>query len=89
MHIIFSFEAHESEKIKIESSSGLSKDDVENLVREAEANEEEDRIKRDLIEARNKLDTEIYQVEKILTEHKEKVPEAARQYSEKAMVRDP
>ena len=64
------------QKIKIESSSGLSKDEVENLVREAEANEDSDKLKRELIEARNQLDSEVYQVEKILNEHKDKVPES-------------
>ena len=73
------------QKIKIESSSGLSKDDVENLVREAEANEDADKLKREVIEKRNQLDSEIYQIEKILNEHKDKVPAAEVEALESAL----
>ena len=60
--------------ITITSSSGLSKDDVDRLVREAEANEAEDSARRELIEARNNLDNLVYQTEKVLNEHREKLP---------------
>ncbi len=62
--------------ITITSSSGLSKDDVERLVREAESHEAEDSARRELIEARNNLDNLIYQTEKVLGEHREKLPAA-------------
>jgi len=61
--------------ITIQGSSGLSSDEVDNLVDEAEANEQEDQLKLEIIEARNKLDSEIYQIEKLINENKEKLPE--------------
>jgi molecular chaperone DnaK len=62
------------QKITITSSSGLSKGDVERLVREASDHEAEDSRKRELIEARNNLDNLVYQTEKLLGEHKAKLP---------------
>jgi molecular chaperone DnaK len=61
------------QKITITSSSGLSKDDVEKLVRDAEAHAEEDKKRREEIEAKNQLDTLVYQVEKMLSENREKL----------------
>jgi molecular chaperone DnaK len=61
------------QKITITSSSGLSKDDVEKLVRDAEAHAEEDRKRREEVEAKNQLDTLVYQVEKMLSENREKL----------------
>jgi molecular chaperone DnaK len=62
------------QKITITSSSGLSKGDVDRLVKEAEAHASDDKAKRDVIEARNNLDNLIYQTEKLLAEHKDKLP---------------
>lgn len=56
------------QSIRITSSSGLSEQEIEKLVKEAEAHSEEDKKKRDLIEARNQADTLIYSVEKNLKE---------------------
>ncbi len=61
------------QKIRIESSSGLSKDEVENLVKEAEDHAEEDKKKHELIQARNNLDNLIYQTDKNLKEHGDKI----------------
>ncbi|HEV7922289.1 MAG TPA: Hsp70 family protein, partial [Thermoanaerobaculia bacterium] len=61
------------QKITITSSSGLSKDDVERLVRDAETHAEEDRKRREEIEAKNQLDTLVYQVEKMLGENRDKI----------------
>jgi molecular chaperone DnaK len=61
------------QKITITSSSGLSKTDVEKLVRDAEAHAEEDRQRREEIEAKNHLDTLTYQVEKMLGENRDKI----------------
>ncbi len=61
------------QKITITSSSGLSKEDVEKLVREASANESTDKAKRELIEERNKLDNLVYQASKSLAENKDKM----------------
>jgi len=61
------------QKIKIETSSGLSKDDVEKLVKEAESHRDEDKKKHELIQARNSLDNLVYQSEKSLKEHGDKI----------------
>ena len=61
------------QKITITSSSGLSKDDVEKLVKDAEAHADEDRQRREEIEEKNHLDTLVYQVEKMLNENRDKI----------------
>lgn len=61
------------QKIRIESSSGLSKEQVEKLVKEAEAHADEDRRKQETIQTRNNLDSLVYQVEKNLKEHGDKI----------------
>jgi molecular chaperone DnaK len=61
------------QKITITASSGLSKDEIDRMMREAESHAGEDSKKREEIEARNRLDTLVYQVEKSFTENKEKV----------------
>ncbi len=62
-----------NQKITITAGSGLSKDEVERLVREAASHEDEDKKNREEAEERNKCDSMAYQVEKILKEHKEKL----------------
>src|SRR5436309_1910980 len=62
------------QKITITASSGLSKDEVERMVREAEAHQEEDRRRRELIEARNMADTLAYQSEKTPRDLGDQVP---------------
>ena len=59
------------QRIQITSSSGLSKEDVERMAREAEAHSAEDKEKREEIEARNQLDGLVYSVEKMLRENEE------------------
>ncbi|MGA7729743.1 MAG: molecular chaperone DnaK [Chloroflexia bacterium] len=61
------------QKITITASSGLSKDEVERMVREAEAHADEDKKRRDLIEARNIADSMAYQADKTLRELGEQV----------------
>jgi molecular chaperone DnaK len=61
------------QQITITSSSGLSKDEVEKMVAQAAAHAEEDRKKKEEIEARNHLDTLIYSTEKTLKDNSEKV----------------
>ncbi|HLJ95390.1 MAG TPA: molecular chaperone DnaK [Gemmataceae bacterium] len=63
-------------KIRIESSSGLSSGDVDRMRREADSHAEEDRKKRELIDARNQADQMIYQMEKLLRDNKDKVSAA-------------
>ncbi|MSQ33545.1 MAG: molecular chaperone DnaK [Dehalococcoidia bacterium] len=62
------------QKITIQASSGLSKDQIEQMVRDAEAHGEEDRRKREEIEVRNRADSLVYSVEKLLQEQADKVP---------------
>lgn len=61
------------QKIRIESSSGLKKEEVEKLVKEAQAHAEEDKKKHEVISARNQLDNMVYATEKSLKEHGDKV----------------
>jgi molecular chaperone DnaK len=60
-------------RITITSSSGLSKEEVEKMAKEAEAHASEDKEKRDEIESRNSLDSLVYNIEKMLKESGEKV----------------
>ncbi|HKQ47045.1 MAG TPA: molecular chaperone DnaK [Phycisphaerae bacterium] len=62
------------QKIKIEGSSGLSDAEVEKMRKEAEAHADEDKKKRELIDAKNQADQVVYQTEKTLKEHGDKVP---------------
>jgi molecular chaperone DnaK len=62
------------QKITITASSGLSKDEVEKLQREAEAHAAEDQKRREEIELRNQADTLAYSAERTLREHADKVP---------------
>jgi molecular chaperone DnaK len=64
---------NKDQKITITSSSGLSKEEVERMAKEADAHAAEDKSKRDEIEARNQLDGLIYSVEKMLKEHGDKI----------------
>ena len=61
------------QSIKITASSGLSKEEVEKLVKDAQAHTEEDKKRRKTAEAKNQADTLIYQTEKNLTEHGDKI----------------
>ena len=64
------------QKITIQASGGLDQSEVERLVREAAENEDEDGRRREIIEARNNLDNLVYQTEKLLNEHSDKLPES-------------
>jgi molecular chaperone DnaK len=64
------------QKITITSSSGLSKDEVEKMAKDAEAHSAEDRKAKDHIEARNRADAMVYNVEKTLKEHRDKIGDA-------------
>jgi molecular chaperone DnaK len=65
---------NKEQKITISGSSGLAKDEVDRMVKDAEAHASDDKAKRELIDARNQLDSLVYQVEKTLTESKDKLP---------------
>src|SRR4051794_2890982 len=62
-----------TQNITITASSGLAKDEVEKMVREAESHAEEDKRRREEVETRNQADTLIYATEKTLDEHKDKL----------------
>jgi molecular chaperone DnaK len=61
------------QKIKIESSSGLSEEEIKRMVDDAKAHEAEDNAKRELVEARNKADQAVYTTEKTVKEYGEKI----------------
>src|SRR5687767_4006201 len=62
------------QKITISGSSGLSKEDVDRMVRDAQSHAADDQSRRELIDARNQADTLAYQVEKSVNESREKLP---------------
>jgi molecular chaperone DnaK len=62
------------QKITISGSSGLSKDEVDRMVKDAQSHAAEDQSRRELIDARNQADALAYQVEKSVNESREKVP---------------
>jgi molecular chaperone DnaK len=74
------------QKITITSSSGLSKEEVEKMAKEAEAHSAEDKAKREEIEARNQLDGMVYSVEKMLREHGDKISGSERGDVENALA---
>jgi len=74
------------QKITITSSSGLSKDDIGKMVREAESHADEDKRKREEIEARNRADSLVYQTEKMLNENRSKLADADAKAVEAAIA---
>ena len=75
------------QSIKIESSSGLSEDEVSRMVNDAEAHAADDEKKRKLIDARNKADQVVYESEKALKEHGDKIDGQTRGEIEQAVNR--
>jgi molecular chaperone DnaK len=73
-------------RITITSSSGLSKDEVERMAKDAEAHASEDKEKREEIEARNALDGMVYNIEKMLKDSGEKVQAADKSEVESALA---
>src|SRR5580700_10143153 len=73
------------QKITITSSSGLSKEEVEKMAKDAEANAADDRKRKDEIDARNRADSMVYQVEKMLKDHRDKIGEADAKQVEEAL----
>jgi molecular chaperone DnaK len=62
------------QKITITSSTGVSKEEIERMVKEAQAHADEDRKGRETVEKRNKLDSMIFEIEKTVTENEAKLP---------------
>ncbi|MFT7636682.1 MAG: molecular chaperone DnaK, partial [Candidatus Omnitrophota bacterium] len=63
------------QKIRIESSSGLSKEEIDKMQKDAEAHADEDKLRREKIDAKNSLDSMIYSTEKTMSENKDKLSE--------------
>jgi len=63
------------QSIKIEASSGLSEDEIERMVTDAEAHGDDDRLKKETVEVRNRLDNLVYEADKNLKENRDKVEE--------------
>jgi molecular chaperone DnaK len=74
------------QKITITSSSGLSKDEVERMAKDAEAHSAEDKAQRETIDAKNQLDTMVYQIEKTLKEQGDKISGSDRGDVENAIA---
>jgi molecular chaperone DnaK len=74
------------QKITITSSSGLSKEEVERMAKEADAHAEEDKRRREEIESRNQLDALVYSVDKMVHEHGDKISAAELSDVESALA---
>tara|TARA_A100001388_G_scaffold86131_1_gene62350 strand:+ start:138985 stop:140883 length:1899 start_codon:yes stop_codon:yes gene_type:complete len=64
---------NKEQKIKVEASSGLSSDEIDEMVKDAESKADEDKTKKDLINERNSLDQLIYSTEKAINENSDKI----------------
>ena len=74
------------QKITIQGSSGLSKEEVEKMTKEAELHAEEDRKRKEAVETKNQLDSTIYQLEKTLKESGDKLPGDVKSKIESALA---
>jgi molecular chaperone DnaK len=74
------------QKITITSSSGLSKEEVERMAKDAESHSDEDKRKREEIETRNQLDGMVYNIDKMLREHGDKISGSERGDVENALA---
>ena len=72
------------QKIQIQASGGLSDEEIEKMVKDAEANKEEDKKKRESVDTRNQADTLIHSTEKNLKEHGSKITDAEKKAIEDA-----
>ena len=74
------------QKITITGSSGLGQEEIEKMVTQAESHAEEDRLKKEEIEARNRADNLVYSTEKILNENRDKIDESEAKSIEEALA---
>jgi molecular chaperone DnaK len=74
-----------SQKITITASSGLSKDEVEKMRKEAEAHAEEDKKLREQVELKNRCDARVYETEKLMKEHKDIIGDDQKKKLEEAI----
>lgn len=73
------------QSIKIERTGSLSEDEIDKMVKEAEAHAEEDKARKEMIQAKNELDTIIFSTEKSLAEHGDKLDESGKNDLEEAL----
>jgi molecular chaperone DnaK len=73
------------QKITITSSSGLSKDEVDKMAKDAEAHAADDNKRKDEIDARNRADSMVYQIEKMLKDHRDKISDDDAKKVEEAL----
>jgi molecular chaperone DnaK len=73
------------QSIKIESSAGLNETEIESMRKDAESHAEDDKRKRELVEAHNTADSEVYRMEKLLKEHADKLNDTDKKAVESAM----
>ena len=73
------------QKITITDSTGLSEDDIDKMVKDAEANADADKERREKIDVKNQLDSVIYSTEKTIKENKDKLPEDDVKAAEEAL----
>lgn len=73
------------QSITIQNSGNLDKEEVEKMAKEAEAHAEEDRKKREAIEARNQLDSAVYQAEKLKSDNKDKITDEDKKTLDEAI----
>jgi len=66
------------QSIRITASGGLNKEEIDKMVKDAQAHAADDKQKRELVEVRNEADNRIYSIEKLLTEHGDKIAEEER-----------
>ena len=77
---------NKEQKITITASSGLSKDEVDRMMREAESHADEDRQRREEIETRNRADQAVYAAERLVRDSGDKIPAADKQAIETAIA---
>jgi molecular chaperone DnaK len=74
------------QSIRIQASGGLSEADIQKMVKEAEAHAEEDKRRKELVEARNQADAAVYSIEKALKDAEGKIPADVKQQVEQAVA---
>jgi molecular chaperone DnaK len=74
------------QSIKIQASGGLSEADIQKMVKEAEAHAEEDKRRKELVEARNQADAAVYSTEKALKESETRIPADLKKQVEQAVA---
>ncbi len=78
---------NKEQKIRIEASTGLSKDEVEKMKTDAKSNAADDKMKRESVDVRNQADQMVYQTEKNITEMEDKLPDEGKGKLEAAVGR--